>query len=80
MNCAICGSPLLFDRVVFHCSCGVYVHAYCWDKHVLQAHKPAFEVGSVDLNSQFRAKESELEEDTQMKDERVTLSIETREE
>ena len=55
MNCAVCGSPLLFDRVVFHCSCGVFVHSYCWDKHVLQAHKPTFEMGTVDLNDEFKA-------------------------
>jgi len=74
MNCAVCGSPLLFDRVVFHCSCGVFVHAYCWDKHVLQAHKPAFEVGTVDLNSEFKVKESKVEEETS--DKQVTPSIE----
>lgn len=74
MNCAVCGSPLLFDRVVFHCSCGVFVHAYCWDKHVLQAHRPAFEVGTVDLNSEFKVKESKVEEETS--DKQVTPSIE----
>ncbi|MBA7502898.1 hypothetical protein ES706_01501 [subsurface metagenome] len=74
MNCAVCGSPLLFDRVVFHCSCGVFVHAYCWDKHVLQAHKPAFEVGTVDLNSEFKVKESKVEEEAS--DKQVTPSIE----
>ncbi len=74
MNCAVCGSPLLFDRVVFHCSCGVFVHAYCWDKHVLQAHRPAFEVGSVDLNSEFKVKESKIEEEAS--DKQVTPSIE----
>ena len=55
MNCAVCGSPLLFDRVVFRCSCGAFVHSYCWDKHVLQAHKPTFEMGTVDLNGEFTA-------------------------
>ena len=74
MNCAVCGSPLLFDRVVFHCSCGVFVHAYCWDKHVLQAHRPAFEVGTVDLNSEFKVKESKAEEEAS--DKQVTPSIE----
>lgn len=58
MNCTVCGNPLLFDRVVFHCSCGAFVHAYCWDKHVLQAHKPTFEVGTVDLNGEFKPKEN----------------------
>ncbi|PIP49105.1 MAG: hypothetical protein COS87_02645 [Chloroflexi bacterium CG07_land_8_20_14_0_80_45_17] len=78
MNCAVCGSPLLFDRVVFHCSCGVFVHAYCWDKHVLQAHKPAFEVGTVDLNGEFKVKESKVEEAAS--DKKVTQSIRIREE
>jgi hypothetical protein len=57
MNCSVCGSPLLFDRVVFHCSCGAFVHAYCWDKHVLQAHQPVFEIGTVDLNGEFKVRE-----------------------
>ena len=48
MNCTVCGNPLLFDRVVFHCSCGAFVHAYCWNEHVLQAHQPTFEVGAVE--------------------------------
>ena len=62
MNCTVCGNPLLFDRVVFHCSCGAFVHAYCWDAHVLQAHQPAFEVGTVNLDGAFIANESEVEE------------------
>jgi hypothetical protein len=74
VNCAVCGNPLLFDRAVFHCSCGVFVHAYCWDKHVLQAHKPVFEVGTVDLNSEFKVKESKVEEEAS--DKQVTPSIE----
>ena len=64
MNCVVCGNPLLFDRVVFHCSCGVFVHAYCWNEHVLQAHQPAFEVGTVDLNGEFKEKESKIEKET----------------
>ena len=62
MNCAVCGNPLLFDRVVFHCSCDAFVHAYCWDEHVLQAHQPAFEIGTVNLDGEFRARESKIEE------------------
>jgi hypothetical protein len=60
MNCAVCGKPLPFDRVVFHCSCGAYVHGYCWDKHVLDAHQPSFEKGTVDLNGDFQAIEPTL--------------------
>jgi len=62
MNCIVCGNPLLFDRVVFHCSCGAFIHSYCWDEHVLQAHQPAFEIGSVNLDGEFRARESKVEE------------------
>jgi len=62
MNCTVCGNPLLFDRVVFHCSCGAFVHAYCWDEHVLRAHQPSFEIGAVNLDGEFIARESEVEE------------------
>jgi len=61
MNCTVCGNPLLFDRVVFHCSCDAFVHAYCWDEHVLQAHQPRFEIGSVNLDGEFTARESTIE-------------------
>lgn len=61
MNCTVCGNPLLFDRAAFHCSCGSFVHAYCWDEHVLQAHRPAFEIGTVNLDGEFIARESKLE-------------------
>ena len=62
MNCVVCGNPLLYDRVVFHCSCGAFVHAYCWDEHVLQAHQPSFEIGAVNLDGEFIARESKGEE------------------
>jgi len=61
MNCAVCGNPVLCGRAIFHCSCGVFVHAYCWEKHVVQAHQPTFEIGIIDLNGEFIAnKEEEL--------------------
>ena len=66
MNCIVGGNPLLYDRVVFHCSCGIFVHAYCWDEHVLQAHRPSFEIGAVNLDGEFRARESEIEEQGSM--------------
>jgi hypothetical protein len=66
MNCIVCGNPLLFDRVVFHCSCGAFVHAYCWDEHVLQAHQPSFETGAVNLDGEFIARESKVEEQVSM--------------
>ncbi len=62
MNCSVCGNPLLFDRVVFHCSCGAFVHAYCWDEHVLKAHQPSYEIGSVNLDGEFKARETKVEE------------------
>ncbi|MCD6230773.1 MAG: hypothetical protein J7J88_02760 [Dehalococcoidia bacterium] len=62
MNCSVCGKPLRFDRVVFHCSCGAFVHAYCWEKHVLQAHNPAFEIGAINLNGEFKVQEQPSEE------------------
>ena len=74
MNCAVCGSPLLFDRVIFHCSCEVFVHSYCWDKHVLQAHKPTFEMGNVDLNGEFKIIEDIVPEEIQ--DNQVTTIAE----
>ncbi len=56
MNCSVCGSPLLFDRVVFKCSCGAYVHAYCADKHIVDSHRPEMEEGHADLNGEFHLK------------------------
>jgi hypothetical protein len=62
MNCTVCGNSLLYDRAVFHCSCGAFIHAYCWDGHVLQAHRPPFEIGTVNLDGEFKARESQKEE------------------
>ena len=62
MNCTVCGNPLLYDRVVFHCSCGVYTHSYCYDKHVLESHRPAYEIGRVNLDDEFQPTESREEE------------------
>jgi len=56
MNCSVCGSPLLFDRVVFRCACGTYVHAYCLDKHIIGSHRPELEEGYADLNGEFHLK------------------------
>jgi hypothetical protein len=62
MNCTVCGNPLIYDRAVFHCSCGAFIHAYCWDEHVLRAHRPSFEIGNANLDGEFVAKESRKEE------------------
>ena len=74
MNCTECGNALLLDRVIFRCSCGAYVHAYCADNHIVHAHRPDFEEGFVDLNGDFHLKkepavvaelpESEAEEES----------------
>ncbi len=58
MNCIVCGNPLIYGRVVFHCACGAFIHAYCWDRHILQAHRPSFEIGSVNLDGEFIPRES----------------------
>jgi len=60
MNCAVCGNALIYGRTVFHCYCGAFVHAYCWDEHVLQAHRPSFEIGSVNLDGEFKPRESRV--------------------
>jgi len=62
MNCAVCGNSLLCSRAVFRCSCGVFVHGYCWDKHVLQAHQPVYEVGIIDLDGDFKISKGEVEQ------------------
>jgi len=74
MNCTVCGNPLIFDRVVFHCFCGAFVHAYCWDEHVLKAHQPSFEIGNVNLDGEFKASESKIEEvsEEQVSEEQVS--------
>ncbi len=66
MNCTVCGNPLIYDRTVFHCSCGAFMHSYCWDEHILLAHRPSFEIGSVNLDGEFTARESRKEEQVSM--------------
>ncbi len=56
MNCSACGGPLQFNRVVFRCSCGAYIHAYCVDRHVIESHRPELEEGYADLNGEFHPK------------------------
>jgi hypothetical protein len=62
MNCSVCGSPLLFDRVVFHCECGAYVHAYCANKHILESHRPEMDEGHADLNGDFHLNSQPVDE------------------
>ena len=62
MNCSVCGNPLFPGRVVFRCYCGLYAHAYCWEKHVLESHKPPFDVGTITMDDEFRPNKIEAEE------------------
>jgi len=57
MNCRVCGTPLFIGRSAFRCSCGALTHSWCWDKHVLEAHKPSFTIGTVDLDGNFTPSE-----------------------
>ncbi|RLC94519.1 MAG: hypothetical protein DRI39_02650 [Chloroflexi bacterium] len=57
--CRVCGSPLYPGRAVFRCSCGANIHSSCWEKHVLQSHKPSFVVGTINLDGEFKPKEAE---------------------
>ena len=54
MNCRVCGNPLYPGRVILQCSCGALCHSYCWDKHLLQAHEPAHELGALTLDGEFK--------------------------
>ena len=78
MNCTVCGNALVFDRVVFHCSCGAFIHAYCWDNHVLQAHQPSFEKGSVDIYGEFKVRETKIMKQTS--EEHILNNMESQEE
>ena len=53
MNCRVCGNLFFAGRAVFHCSCGAFAHADCWERHVIEAHKPPFVLGTVDLDGKF---------------------------
>ncbi len=75
MDCAVCGNELLSDRAVFHCSCGVYLHAYCWNKHVLQAHQPEFVIGVLDMKGEFNVRASK-EDDEATSTEKLTQPVE----
>ncbi len=53
MNCRVCGTSFFIGRTIFRCSCGTLAHSWCWEKHVLEAHKPSFTIGTVDLDGNF---------------------------
>ena len=56
MNCEVCTKALLPSRAVFRCSCGAITHAYCWEKHIIQLHKPCYTIGYIGLNEKFTPK------------------------
>ncbi len=62
MNCRVCGTSLFPGRAVFNCSCGAFIHAYCWEKHVLEAHEPPFAVGTISMDDEFSPNKTEAEE------------------
>lgn len=54
VNCRVCGNPFFAGRTVFRCSsCGSLAHSWCWEKHVLETHKPPSVIGSIDLDGNF---------------------------
>ena len=60
MNCGVCGNLLFPGRAVFRCSCGVLVHAYCWEKHIVESHKPLFVIGNLTVDGEFVPLEPEV--------------------
>ena len=62
MKCSVCGRPLFPGRVVFRCQCSAITHGQCWEKHVVQDHKPPFTLGYVTMNGEFKPKKVETKE------------------
>lgn len=58
MNCRVCGNSLFVGRTVFRCACGAFTHAGCWERHVVEAHKPPFVLGTISLNGDFVPRKS----------------------
>ena len=56
MDCTVCGKTLLPSRAVFRCQCGTITHAECWEKHIVESHKPSFTLGYVTLDDEFKPK------------------------
>jgi len=53
VNCRVCGNPLFASRTVFSCSCGSMTHAECWEKHIVESHKPAYTTGTFTIQGEF---------------------------
>jgi len=62
MNCRVCGSPLFAGRTVFSCSCGSMTHAQCWEKHIVDSHKPPFTTGTITIYGEFVPRSAETEQ------------------
>ena len=62
MNCRVCGNPLFAGRTVFNCSCGSITHAECWEKHIVESHKPAYTNGTITMKGEFVPRSAETEQ------------------
>ena len=63
MNCSVCGNQIHAGRAMFKCSCGSYMHAQCWEKHVVLEHQPQFIIGTVTLDGDFLPQKPEVTEE-----------------
>jgi len=61
MNCRVCGNPFFSGRTVFSCSCGSMIHAECWEKHIVESHKPTYTTGTMTMRGEFVPMSAELE-------------------
>jgi peptide methionine sulfoxide reductase MsrB len=62
MKCTVCGNPLFAGRTVFSCSCGSITHAQCWEKHIVESHKPPFTTGTITIRGEFVPRSAETEQ------------------
>ena len=62
MNCLVCGNPLFAGRTAFRCSCGAMTHAECWEKHIVESHKPAYTTGTITIQGEFVPRSAETEQ------------------
>jgi len=53
MNCRVCGNTFFTSRTVFSCTCGSITHAECWEKHIVESHKPAYTTGAFTIQGEF---------------------------
>ena len=61
MNCTVCGNSPFAGRAVFSCSCGAMTHAECWEKHIVESHKPAYTIGAFTIRGEFVPRSAETE-------------------